>query len=49
MVLANLLTTRDILSEILDEQAAIGSEDSICGEKRALEASVGSVLETFRA
>ena len=49
MVLSNPLTTRDILSDILHEQAAIGSEDSICGEKRALEASVDSVLETLSA
>ena len=49
VVLANPLTTRQILTDILDEQAGIGSEDSIAGEKRALEASVDSVLETLSA
>jgi len=49
VVLANPLTTREILSDILSEQAAIGSEDSIAGEKRALEASVASVMATLKA
>ena len=49
VVLANPLTTREILSDILAEQAGIGSEDSISGEKRALESSVKGVLETLSA
>lgn len=44
VVLANPLTTRQNLDDILDEQAAIGTEEGITGEMQALEATVTSLL-----
>lgn len=49
VVLANPLTTQEILADILAEQAAISAEEGIGGEMRALEASVQSVLESAGA
>ena len=45
VVLANPLTTHDILSDILEEQSGIAREERIAGERRALESAVASVLE----
>ncbi|XOZ32496.1 pyridoxal-dependent aspartate 1-decarboxylase PanP [Halomonadaceae bacterium KBTZ08] len=45
VVLANPLTTHDILGNILEEQADIAREERIAGERRALESAVASVLE----
>ena len=45
VVLANPLTTHEILSDMLEEQAGIAREERIAGERRALESAVASVLD----
>ncbi|MGM0450812.1 MAG: pyridoxal-dependent aspartate 1-decarboxylase PanP [Pseudomonadota bacterium] len=45
VVLANPLTTHEILSDMLEEQAGIAQEERIAGERRALESVVDSVLK----
>lgn len=46
VVLANPLTTHEILSDMLAEQAAIAREERIAGERRALDAAVASILDS---
>ena len=44
VVLANPLTTLDILRDILSEQRAIGDEPAIAAELEVLQAAVDEVL-----